>query len=339
MLWKPDVSIYELAEKENGPPSPYLYITHYGDVIMEDVLTVITSCSMDVYKFPFDTQNCHMTISSMVHSNSEIKLIASSNSTRITQQSRRILKTQGEWDLLNMTVTGENMTFEPGTWDIIKYTITIRRKPLLHILNFHVPVLFFLVLDLASFFIPDNKGDKISFKVTILLAISVLLLILNEILPSKSFKCPLIATYIIFIFAFMMVSLLETILVAYLTEMDSAGEEREKNSITTRKGTSTSEKDEKRRRGSNSRTSSGVNSTSQSLAGMGLGGAGEMVDLHFLQMVVQQVQDLRENPPSLAPRAQRYYSRVAKRINTAFILFYFCSSSLFLIVISVEWMD
>ncbi|KAG9268079.1 5-hydroxytryptamine receptor 3A-like [Astyanax mexicanus] len=185
MLWKPDISIYELAEKENGPPSPYLYITHYGDVIMEDVLTVITSCSMDVYKFPFDTQNCHMTISSMAHSKKE--------------------------------------DFS-------------RRTPL----------------------------NKVKF--------------------------PFVS-------------------------------------------------DEKRRQGSNSRTSSGVNSTSESLAGMGLGGAGEMVDLHFLQMVVQQVQDLRENPPSLAPRAQRYYSRVAKRINTAFILFYFCSSSLFLIVISVEWMD
>jgi len=61
----------------------------------------------------------------------------------------------------------------------------------MHFINFQLPILFFLILDLASFFIPD-RGEKLCFKVTVLLGISVLLLILNDILPSKSHRCPLI---------------------------------------------------------------------------------------------------------------------------------------------------
>lgn len=74
------------------------------------------------------------------------------------------------------------------------YQVTIKRRPLLHVINFLLPILFFLALDLASFFIPDHRGEKLSFKITVLLAISVLLLILNDILPSMSNETPLIGT-------------------------------------------------------------------------------------------------------------------------------------------------
>lgn len=124
----------------------------------------------------------------------------------------------------------------------------MKRRPLLYVINFLLPIAFFLTLDLASFFIADHRGEKLGFKVTVLLAISVLLLILNDILPSMSNKTPLIgrdrtrgpgwrppygqrikalfllaATYCIVIFALMLLSLLETILVTYLMDKNSQG--------------------------------------------------------------------------------------------------------------------
>lgn len=68
----------------------------------------------------------------------------------------------------------------------------MRRRSTLYIVNFILPILFFLCLDLASFMISDNSGEKLSFQVTVLLAITVLQLILNEILPSSSNRIPLI---------------------------------------------------------------------------------------------------------------------------------------------------
>lgn len=76
--------------------------------------------------------------------------------------------------------------------------ISMRRKPILYIINFLLPVLFFLALDLASFLISDSGGEKLSFKVTVMLAVTVLQLILNEILPSSSNSIPLIGIQVSF---------------------------------------------------------------------------------------------------------------------------------------------
>eukprot|EP00066_Takifugu_rubripes_P013353 XP_011602619.1 PREDICTED: 5-hydroxytryptamine receptor 3A-like [Takifugu rubripes] len=70
--------------------------------------------------------------------------------------------------------------------------ITILRKPLLYVVNFIVPLFYLLILDLASFFISEARGEKLGFKITILLSISVLLLILKDILPSTEDNLPMI---------------------------------------------------------------------------------------------------------------------------------------------------
>jgi len=55
-----------------------------------------------------------------------------------------------------------------------------------------MPVFYFLVLDVASFFIDSSGGEKLGFKVTLLLSISVLLLLLKDMLPSTASSIPLI---------------------------------------------------------------------------------------------------------------------------------------------------
>lgn len=81
----------------------------------------------------------------------------------------------------------DNLNFKPKCLQI-----TMKRRSLLYVVNFLLPVLFFLCLDLASFLISDSGGEKLSFKVTVLLAITVLQLILIEILPSSTNRIPLI---------------------------------------------------------------------------------------------------------------------------------------------------
>lgn len=67
----------------------------------------------------------------------------------------------------------------------------MKRKSALYVVNFLLPVLFFLCLDFASLLMPIG-GDKISFKITVLLAVTVMQLILIEILPFTSSRIPLI---------------------------------------------------------------------------------------------------------------------------------------------------
>ncbi|XP_034080271.1 5-hydroxytryptamine receptor 3A-like [Gymnodraco acuticeps] len=136
------------------------------------------------------------------------------------------MSTESEWFLIGMTVQHQSVQRFHQNQSVVIYTITMKRRSLLYIVNFLVPVLLLFGLDLGSFVISDSGGEKLSFEVTLLLAVTVMQLILNDILPCSSDKIPLIAVYCIGIFGLMMVSLMETIVVMYLIEKDSASKER-----------------------------------------------------------------------------------------------------------------
>ncbi|XP_058477963.1 5-hydroxytryptamine receptor 3A-like [Solea solea] len=220
ILWKPDLTIEEMTEKDKAPPSPYLTINNEGDVEVQNDLVLVSTCRMHIYKFPFDIQSCNLSFKSVIYTAKDIRLLASDNSSEATEWSREVMRTQYEWLFINMKVTTINAS-DLLSQDIIVYTINMKRRSALYIVNFILPILFFLCLDMASFLISDSSGEKLSFQVTVLLAITVLQLILNDILPSSSNSIPLIAIYCIGIFALMMLSLLETILMMYLTEKDN----------------------------------------------------------------------------------------------------------------------
>ncbi|KAL0151029.1 hypothetical protein M9458_053549, partial [Cirrhinus mrigala] len=123
----------------------------------------------------------------------EIRIIKFSDATWITIQSKKTFHTQGEWELISINVTNSiTNIIEVIEMDQLIYQITIKRRPLFYVINFMLPVFFFLVLDVMSFFIDGSGTDKLNFKVTLLLSISVFLLILNDTLPSTADKIPLI---------------------------------------------------------------------------------------------------------------------------------------------------
>ncbi|XP_078136078.1 5-hydroxytryptamine receptor 3A-like [Sander vitreus] len=221
LLWKPDLTIEEMTEKDKAPPSPYLTINDKGDVEVQNDQVLVSTCRMQIYKFPFDIQSCNLSFKSVVHTARDIRLQPSDNSSEATEWSREVMRTQYEWLFIDMIVTANNAS-DMVNQDVVIYTITMKRRSVLYIVNFLAPILFFICLDLASFLISDSGGEKLSFKVTVLLAVTVLQLILNEILPSSSNRIPLIALYCIGIFALMLLSLLETIVVMHLMEKDSA---------------------------------------------------------------------------------------------------------------------
>ncbi|XP_018526672.2 5-hydroxytryptamine receptor 3A-like [Lates calcarifer] len=228
IMWKPDLAIEEMTEMDKAPLSPYLSINNKGYVEVQNDQVLVSTCRMHTYNFPFDIQSCNLSFKSVIHTAKDIRLVPLDNSSEATDWSRDMMLTQYEWLFINMKVTFKNAS-DLQDQDIIIYTINMKRRSVLYIANFILPVLFFLGLDLASFLISDSRGEKLSFKVTVLLAVTVLQLILNEILPASSNRIPLVAIYCIGIFTLMMLSLLETIFVMYLMEKDSASQDNETN--------------------------------------------------------------------------------------------------------------
>ncbi|XP_067433212.1 5-hydroxytryptamine receptor 3A-like [Thunnus thynnus] len=222
LLWKPDLTIEEMTEQDKTPSSPYLTINSDGTVERMDYKVLVSACRMQVHKFPFGIQTCNLSFKSVIYNVEEVNLQPHSDSSVATKSSRVLMQTQYEWVFISETVTKTTFDRKNFNQSLIVHTIKMKRRPILYIVNFLLPILFFLCLDLASFLISDSGGEKLSFKVTVMLAVTVMQLILIEILPFSSDRIPLIVVYCIGIFGFMLLSLLETIVVMYLMEKDSA---------------------------------------------------------------------------------------------------------------------
>ncbi|XP_063338377.1 5-hydroxytryptamine receptor 3A-like [Pelmatolapia mariae] len=230
-LWMPDITIVEMTEKDKASPSPYLCVNHDGVIEYRNDQVVVSTCKLHVYKFPFDFQKCNISFKSIMYSDAEIKLQPDNSNKTVTEWSRDFMQTQYEWLFVNMSVTNRTVNEFDFNQLMVVYTITMKRRSVLYIANFLLPVFFFLVLDLASFLVSDSGGEKLGFKITVLLAVTVMQLLLNEILPSSSNRIPLIAVYCIGGFSLMLLSLLETILVMHLLDKDSAAQDNETDGI------------------------------------------------------------------------------------------------------------
>lgn len=55
------------TEKDKAPPSPYLTINNKGDVEVQNDQVLVSTCRMQVYKFPFDIQSCNLSFKSVIH--------------------------------------------------------------------------------------------------------------------------------------------------------------------------------------------------------------------------------------------------------------------------------
>ncbi|XP_026207668.1 5-hydroxytryptamine receptor 3A-like [Anabas testudineus] len=327
ILWKPDITIEEMIEKDKAPPSPLLTIYSNGTVIVQNDQVLVSTCRMHVYKFPFDVQTCTLSFKSVIHSIAEMRLVLKTNSSEATEWSREVMRTQYEWLFINMTVTNQTVDSFGLKQDVIVYTINMRRRSILYIVNFILPILFFLCLDLASFLISDRGGEKLSFKITVLLAVTVMQLILNDILPSSSNKIPLIAAYCIGIFALMMLSLLETIVVMYLMEKDSSSEDNEANGdqdLSEASNNRSSERDEKSPE-LLKRSSSQLTEESHGLEKLS----------HELREALKILNQLHSSKKD--EEKPGYWTRMTKKINKVFFIFYVTASSLFLLCMFFSW--
>ncbi|XP_069016540.1 5-hydroxytryptamine receptor 3A-like [Embiotoca jacksoni] len=345
-LWKPDIGIEEMLEQDKFYQSPFLGAYYHGLVQYTQEQVVRSTCKMAVYKFPFDIQRCNMSFKSLLYSNESIKIEVYENNTVIRELSRKAIITQYEWIFIDITVNNKPVSDLFNHSKMI-YTITMKRRSVLYIVNFLLPIFFFFCLDLASFLMSDSGGEKLSYKVTVLLAVTVMQLILNDILPSSSDKVPLIATYCIGIFALMMLSLMETILVMYLMEKDSASQDDE----TDQDGDLNENHEDKKGRANFHSCIRGMKrcthcasdvSTDETSSVVKEGSCSQLTEVSLvLGKVSDELGEIEKTMSQLSSRKTEkkrgYWTRMAQKINKIFSTCYVTAGTLFLVVMVSLW--
>ncbi|XP_069594755.1 5-hydroxytryptamine receptor 3C-like isoform X2 [Ranitomeya imitator] len=144
---------------------------------------------------------------------SEIRFISDSEAPYNT--TKESYQDKGAWELVNTTVLEENYTATGEIYSRIILMIIIQRIPQTYVVSFILPICFMVLLDIASMFIEMPKNDRLGFKISIVLGFSMLLLILNDILP-LSHTPPLLGIFCGLMMAAMVVSITESVFTAYI---------------------------------------------------------------------------------------------------------------------------
>ena len=204
-VWVPEIILTNPSQKLDsyGKEWQLIRYTFGGIATWYPADLIKATCSLDLRYFPFDIQECSMEMYIWAYTASEVRLI----SVRDDIDTEALMHGEhGTWKLLNTSVKSEAMD------GVFRATLTFRleRKSLYVIVNVVLPILFLSFLNILVFMLPAHSGERVSYAITVLLAIAVFMTIITDTLPKKSEPLPLISY-------FLMIDLIVSVLTSLFT--------------------------------------------------------------------------------------------------------------------------
>ncbi|KFW85160.1 5-hydroxytryptamine receptor 3A, partial [Manacus vitellinus] len=204
-IWVPDILINEFVDVGKSPHVPYVYVSHHGEVQNLNGTTVSAGMSA--------AGSSHLSSDPPVR---DINLTLW-RQPELVKFDRSVFMNQGEWELLYVLSHFQEFSVKSSdNYAEMKFYVVIRRRPLFYTVSLLLPSIFLMVMDIVGFYLPPNSGERVSFKITLLLGYSVFLIIVSDTLPATAVGTPLIGTYFVVCMALLVISLTETILIVRL---------------------------------------------------------------------------------------------------------------------------
>ncbi|XP_066292032.1 neuronal acetylcholine receptor subunit alpha-10-like isoform X2 [Branchiostoma lanceolatum] len=187
-IWKPDIVLYQNVDPYfNGwsTDDTYIKVSSTGYILWEMPTVTMSSCHLDVSDFPFDTQTCVLKFGPWIHSGKELDMRSMAD-----EGSLESFIVHPEWEVgsfkakRHMIWYGED--FNIGTpYADVTFKLVLKRKSTFYVFNLLLPCLLLTFVMTATFFLPSNCGEKLSFGVSLLLSMVVFQLVLTDVLPES----------------------------------------------------------------------------------------------------------------------------------------------------------
>ena len=129
----------------------------YNDMVFIWVrVNLETQCEIRTKKFPFDVQQCDINFSTFESTDDDVRLNTTQNSTGLTSY-----VAPAEWAITRNYVTTEVKLIDGFPYRMISYRFELKRTCTSCIVNTLLPVIIFAILNLLSFFVPTESGEKV----------------------------------------------------------------------------------------------------------------------------------------------------------------------------------
>ncbi|VDI01899.1 Hypothetical predicted protein [Mytilus galloprovincialis] len=178
-IWKPTLFLANVIDslKSIGHDFVSIRLYYYGLAVWTPPDVIETSCQVDVTYFPYDQQTCKLQFVSYGSLATEVLMNSATNEAITPYYTEH-----GTWDL-EKTATS-SYAFSSGS--MFEVHITINRRPLFFLVNLIFPVIFLTLLNSFVFLLPAESGERISYAITVLLALAVFMTMISNYLPKTS---------------------------------------------------------------------------------------------------------------------------------------------------------
>ncbi|WAQ95162.1 ACHB-like protein [Mya arenaria] len=185
LLANPDASDVTIQDDDRMD----VRIVFDGSVYLYPTGIIASFCDIRLLYYPFDKQTCGLIFYVRGFSSDEI-VLEDGESYLSSNYSGN-----GAWNLINKTKSVDVLS-NASTY-FATFTYEIERKWLFAMVNMLFPLVFLSVLNLLVFVLPPDSGERVSFTVTILLAIAVFLTLVGDSLPKVSEPFPVFCYYLL----------------------------------------------------------------------------------------------------------------------------------------------
>ncbi|XP_033761107.1 neuronal acetylcholine receptor subunit beta-4-like [Pecten maximus] len=190
-VWCPKIYLLTTAdelESFTGPNFPVI-VESNGNVQWLPGKLVKSSCRVDITHFPTDTQTCTFIISPWGFSPSELYLTFLS-STLFLQYARP----NGEWEIVS-TLVKQTSVYEPVI-SALHISLTLQRRSTYFIVSLVLPIVILITITSATFLIPISSGERTSYAISMLLALTLYLSLISDSIPQVSEPVPGISFFV-----------------------------------------------------------------------------------------------------------------------------------------------
>ncbi|CAJ0572511.1 unnamed protein product, partial [Mesorhabditis spiculigera] len=204
-VWLPDTYIYNSVVMNREETERYINVVLTSNYYKGERGSEIkfmypalyrTSCQLDIRFFPYDQQNCTIVISSWTSSKSSIDYYPEE-----TEVSLLHYIPNEEWVVVSFKIDRLEKSFPccPEPWVLLHAHLVIRRKPLYYIVNLVIPTSVITMVAVTGFFTAastsSERREKLSLGIDSLLAMSILMMMVSEQMPTTSDYVPLFGLF------------------------------------------------------------------------------------------------------------------------------------------------
>ncbi|XP_059158986.1 neuronal acetylcholine receptor subunit beta-3-like [Physella acuta] len=216
-IWRPRVVVMNTLKDRDPFKDDYspVFVTNEGWASWIPGSLFPTSCELDLTDYPFDHQTCTIQFVAMTLSSDEMRFYTLSNNIGLT-----FFTKNGEWDLVDTAINTSILYTGTINMASIEMKFMMKRRPNFLLLNIILPVVFLSFLNLLVFVIPVDSGEKVGYGITVLLALSVYMSIVSNMLPSSSLYTPRLTLYLFILLIISMLTVIVSIVIVFIHNLE-----------------------------------------------------------------------------------------------------------------------